>query len=191
MDFLQSHRNFEYDCNCRTCTVFNSHTKSACHSLIPFLLPPSTAHSLNSDLRLSLSSKVKVMLRSTVSRPVFLVSSTHLGLKVRSLLLSNSCGFVDVERSLWRDNGSAVYNCCWSSPAQSFLRQSPAGLVNIFYCLRFETPQPGGPGPSIYIPQEQGSPVIPPGTGFPFVAYYEWQGYGGGIRTRLNAWFSI
>jgi hypothetical protein len=26
-------------------------------------------------------------------------------------------------------------------------------------------PQPGGPGPFIYIPQEQGGPVIPPGTG--------------------------
>jgi hypothetical protein len=29
-------------------------------------------------------------------------------------------------------------------------------------------PQPGGPGSRIYIPQEQGDPVIPPGTGFPF-----------------------
>jgi hypothetical protein len=29
-------------------------------------------------------------------------------------------------------------------------------------------PQPGGPGPCIYIPQEQGSPVILPGTGFHF-----------------------
>jgi hypothetical protein len=29
-------------------------------------------------------------------------------------------------------------------------------------------PQPGGPGFRIYIPQEQGGPVIPPGTGFPF-----------------------
>jgi hypothetical protein len=28
--------------------------------------------------------------------------------------------------------------------------------------------QPGGPGSLIYIPQEQGGPVIPPGTGFPF-----------------------
>jgi hypothetical protein len=28
--------------------------------------------------------------------------------------------------------------------------------------------QPGGPGSHIYIPQEQGGPVIPPGTGFPF-----------------------
>jgi hypothetical protein len=29
-------------------------------------------------------------------------------------------------------------------------------------------PQPGGPGPRIYIPQQQGGPDIPPGTGFPF-----------------------
>jgi hypothetical protein len=29
-------------------------------------------------------------------------------------------------------------------------------------------PQPGGPGPVIYVPQWQGGPVIPPDTGFPF-----------------------
>jgi hypothetical protein len=29
-------------------------------------------------------------------------------------------------------------------------------------------PQPGGPGPRIYIPQEHGGPVIPPDVGFPF-----------------------
>jgi hypothetical protein len=29
-------------------------------------------------------------------------------------------------------------------------------------------PQPRGPSPCIYIPQEQGGPVIPLGTGFPF-----------------------
>jgi hypothetical protein len=28
--------------------------------------------------------------------------------------------------------------------------------------------QPGGPGSRIYIPWEQGGPVIPPGTGVPF-----------------------
>jgi hypothetical protein len=31
----------------------------------------------------------------------------------------------------------------------------------------FRLPHPGGPGPRIYIPQEQGGQVIPPGTGFP------------------------
>jgi hypothetical protein len=50
--------------------------------------------------------------------------------------------------------------------------------------LRF--PQLGGPGPLIYTPQEQGGPVIPLGTGFPFAASYYSQGYGGGILTRLH-----
>jgi hypothetical protein len=36
--------------------------------------------------------------------------------------------------------------------------------MTTFYCLRFEISQPGG-GPRIYIPQEQGVPVIPPGNG--------------------------
>jgi hypothetical protein len=33
-----------------------------------------------------------------------------------------------------------VYNCCWSSTAQSFSGLSPAGLMTTFYCIRFETP---------------------------------------------------
>jgi hypothetical protein len=42
--------------------------------------------------------------------------------------------------SLWREDGSIVYNFCWSSSAQSFSGPSPAGLMTVFYCLRFETP---------------------------------------------------
>jgi hypothetical protein len=34
--------------------------------------------------------------------------------------------------------------------------------------LFLRLPQPGGPGPCIYFPQEQGGPVMRPGTGFPF-----------------------
>jgi hypothetical protein len=41
-----------------------------------------------------------------------------------------------------------------------FLQSSVVSLVSI--------PQPEGPGPCIYVPQWQGGPVIPPGTGFPF-----------------------
>jgi hypothetical protein len=40
--------------------------------------------------------------------------------------------------SLWREDGSFVYNCCWPSPVQSFLGPSPTGLMTSFYCLRFE-----------------------------------------------------
>jgi hypothetical protein len=43
-------------------------------------------------------------------------------------------------------------------------------MYNVQYTIYFTVsglrlPQPGGPGPCIYIPQEPGSSVIPPGTG--------------------------
>jgi hypothetical protein len=53
--------------------------------------------------------------------------STQLGLTTR---------FVDVGRSLWRKDGSVVYNFCWPWPAQSL---SGLGLATIFCCLKFET----------------------------------------------------
>jgi hypothetical protein len=39
------------------------------------------------------------------------------GLNTTLVLLSDSCGFVDVGRSLWREDGSVICNCCWSLPA--------------------------------------------------------------------------
>jgi hypothetical protein len=78
----------------------------------------------------------------------------------RFLLLSNSCWFVDLSRSLRREDGSVVYNCCWPSPEQSFSGPSPLGLETIFHCLRFETSL--------------------------FVASYDSQGYCGSIRPRLH-----
>jgi hypothetical protein len=58
--------------------------------------------------------------------------------------------------SLCLEDGSVVYHCCWSSPAQSFL--DPAGLMITFYCLRFETP-PTWRAKSLYL--------YPAGTGCP------------------------
>jgi hypothetical protein len=74
--------------------------------------------------------ELSFMLRPTVRRPVYLGKSTHLGFTT-SLLLSDSCGFVDVGRSLWREDGSVFYNCCGLSPAQSFSGPSPVGLSQI------------------------------------------------------------
>jgi hypothetical protein len=74
--------------------------------------------------------------------------------------MSDICRFVDMGRFLWRKDGSVIYNCCWLSPAQSFSGPNPVGLVTIFYCLRYETSL--------------------------FIASYDSQGYGGGIRTRLH-----
>jgi hypothetical protein len=73
-----------------------------------------TAHSLANQSQSQF--KVKVTLRPTVSRPI-LEQSTHLGLTTRSWLLSDSCGFVDLGRPLLREDGSAVCNCYWPSPA--------------------------------------------------------------------------
>jgi hypothetical protein len=83
----------------------------------------------------------------------------------RFLLLSDSCGFVDVGRYLWREDGSVVYNCSWPSPAQSFSGPSPMGLVIIFYCFRLKTSL--------------------------FIASYDSQGYGGGIRPSLHTGASL
>jgi hypothetical protein len=55
-------------------------------------------------------------------------------------------------------------NTCGYSPyVTSSLTRGPHFTVSYS-----RLPQPGGPGPRIYIPQEQGGPVMPPGTGFPF-----------------------
>jgi hypothetical protein len=40
----------------------------------------------------------------------FLVSSSDLGLMTRFVLLSHNCGFVDMGRPLWREDGSVFYN---------------------------------------------------------------------------------
>jgi hypothetical protein len=90
--------------------------------------------------------------------------SIRLGLMTRFFLLSDNCGFVDVGRSLWREDESVGYNCCWPSPAQSFSGSSSVGLATIFYCLRFETSL--------------------------FVASCDSQGYGGGIRPLLHTGYS-
>jgi hypothetical protein len=103
---------------------------------------------------------LSLMLRPTVSRPVCRGKSTHLGLTTRFLLLSDSCGFVDVGRSLWGEDVSVFYDCCWPPSAQSFLGPSAVGLATIFYYLRFVTSL--------------------------FVASYDSQGCGGGIRPRLH-----
>jgi hypothetical protein len=62
---------------------------------------------------------------------------------------------------------SIVYNCCWSSPAHSISDPNPAGLMTIFYCLRFETPNLEGQVPA-YISGRNRGPSYTPSHGFPF-----------------------
>jgi hypothetical protein len=90
-------------------------------SVLTFL-PSGDCLATNSLLQLStLESKSKLCYdRRSVTQSV-LVSSPELGPKTRFLLLSDSCGFPDVGRPLWREDECVVYNFCWASPTQSYL----------------------------------------------------------------------
>jgi hypothetical protein len=48
-------------------------------------------------------------------------------------------------------------------------------------------PHTGRPGPRIYIPRNRVARLYPQELGSLFVAFYDSQGYGGGIRTLLHA----
>jgi hypothetical protein len=76
------------------------------------------------------------------------------------MLLSEICGLLPVGRPLWREDGSAI--CSVITQWSESLRTRNHTLL-----FRLRLPQPGGPGSRIYIPKEQGGPVIPSGTGFP------------------------
>jgi hypothetical protein len=76
------------------------------------------------------------------------------------MLLSEICNLVSVRRCLWREDGPAI--CGVITQWSESLRTRNHTLLS-----RLRLPQPGGPGSRIYIPQEQGGTVIPPGTGFP------------------------
>jgi hypothetical protein len=67
----------------------------------------------------------------------------------------------------WREDGVCRLKLLLVLASAVILRSESHGAhYHILLDPRYT--QPGGPGPRIYIPQEQVSPVIPPGTGFLF-----------------------
>jgi hypothetical protein len=97
----------------------------------------------------------------------FILAPSPLRLMARFFFQLNSCGHSPyVTSSLTRGWVCRLQlllflACTFSGP-------SPSGLMATFYCLTFKTPPTWRPGPSIYVLPEKGSPVMPPGTGFPF-----------------------
>jgi hypothetical protein len=142
----------------------------------------------NYDFRdYDLQSQVKVMLRPMVSRTVC------LGVKHPSGAQDQICVAVRQLRVCWF-GASSLTGLSFRIAAGP--RQCSHSLVRVTrdswpYSTLSDSrlPQPGGPGPRIYIPQEQGGWVIPLGSGFLFVASYNTQGYSGVIRTRIHTGF--
>jgi hypothetical protein len=72
------------------------------------------------------------------------------------MLFSEICGLISVVRPLWREGKSAI--CSVITQRSEWSRTRNHTLL-----FHSRLPQPGGPGSRIYIPHEQGGPVIPPG----------------------------
>jgi hypothetical protein len=63
-----------------------------------------------------------------------LLSGTHFG-HATNFSPPFCYEFIGLGRPLWRVVGSVVLSFCWTWSAQPFSGLSPAGLMNIFYCL--------------------------------------------------------
>jgi hypothetical protein len=92
-----------------------------------------------------------------------LVSCTHTVPMIRLLLQSGRYGFVDVGCPHWRVQSLLVH-------ASTVILGSESRGTHDYKLISQirDSPKPGVPGLHINIPQEQGGPVIPPGTVFPF-----------------------
>jgi hypothetical protein len=115
--------------------------------------------------------KVKVLLRPTVSRPVFLGVRHPFGDPWPICLLTSLITFRQL-LVCWSGAPSlkTVRVCsfqlllCFASAV--FLGSEFRGTHDRNFCLNFlDSPQPGCPGFCIYFPQEQGSPFIPQALG--------------------------
>jgi hypothetical protein len=93
-----------------------------------------------------------------------LVSGAHSGPATRFLLLLDIYSPHVLGCPPWRDNGCVIYSC----NTLSLLDPSPAELLTTSYCLIWDSPQPGGPGLCMYLPQEQS--IYTPGDGVPFLS---------------------
>jgi hypothetical protein len=90
------------------------------------------------------------------SRPVILFPNRTLAVIIR------------MSHPLSWEDGSVVYDCCWSSQRSHSQGRVPQNSWPHFTVSDSKLPQTERPGVRIYIPQVQDGPIIPPSTGLPF-----------------------
>jgi hypothetical protein len=158
-----------------------------------WILPPSSGDKDRDWLFLSLKKfkeELKLNLRPTVSRPVFLGVRHSSGTRGQFFFL--------LEISFRHLRGYSVASSLTRGRVCNLLVQLLLGLARAvtlgskfrrthghILLSHLSLPQPGGPGSHIYIPQEEDGP------GFPFVASYDSQGYSDGILERKQTIMSL
>jgi hypothetical protein len=101
-----------------------------------------------------------------------LMPGTHLAPMTKCLSCADSCMFIDMEapalmRGRVRNSQLLLYH------PSAFTGPSPSGLTAVIYSLKFENPLTWRARSLYLYPQEQGGPVIAPGTGFhPLLAQF-------------------
>jgi hypothetical protein len=144
---------------------------------------PSCSIVMSSDMpcRPIVEVEVEVNLRPTVSRPVCLGVRRPSGTRDQFFFLLRIsfrqlrvCHFVAPSLTRGRVCNLLVKLLLGLARAVTLGSNSRRTHDHILLS-HLRLPQPGGPDPRIYIPQEQGGPVIPPGTVFrPIVWFIEW-----------------
>jgi hypothetical protein len=95
----------------------------------------------------------------------FVLATSPLRLTTSNFIFQlNACGYSPYVTSSPMRGLVFVYNCCRSSPAQSFSDPSPAGLMTTFYCLIRNSPTWRARFPYFY----------PSGTGWPCYTSRHW-----------------
>jgi hypothetical protein len=98
----------------------------------------------------------------------FVLATNHLRLTTNIFFQLHTCGHSPYVTSSLTRGWVCRLRLLLALASAVILRSEFHATLTTFYCLRFETAPTGGPGPRIYIAQDQGGPVIPPGTWFPF-----------------------
>jgi hypothetical protein len=127
---------------------------------------------MDSFITLSVCTEVEVHLRPTVRRPVCPAVRHPSGTRDQFFFLLEIsfkqlrlCYFV--APSLTRERGCNLLVQLFLGLARAVtFRSKPRRTHGHILLPHLRLHQPGGPAPRIYIPQEQGGPVIPPGNVF-------------------------
>jgi hypothetical protein len=92
--------------------------------------------------------------------------------------LRESCCLVSMGLPLWREDGSTVC-CAVNGPS----REEPVTILN---CLIWDSANLESQAPVFISPRNRMAQLYPRPLGFLYVAFYDSQGYGGDILTRLH-----